>query len=47
MFEVFEDEEVVPVGVVLDGGDAVGEGVGDGDSEGFAALFGGGRRNVA
>ena len=25
-----EDEEVFPVGEVLDGGDAVGEGVGDG-----------------
>ena len=27
-FEVFEDEEVVPGGEVLHGGDAVGEGVG-------------------
>ena len=45
VFEVFEDEEVVPVGEVLDGGDAVGEGVGDGDFEGLAALFARGRRD--
>ena len=45
VFEVFEGEEVVPVGDVLDGGDAVGEDVGDGDGEGLAALFEGGRRN--
>ena len=29
----FEGEEVVPIGKILDGGDAVGESVGDGDSE--------------
>ena len=39
----FEGEEVVPVGEVLDGGDAVGESVGDGDLESAAAVFGGRR----
>ncbi len=47
MFEFFEGEEVVPVGVVLDAGDAVGENVGDGDGESLAALFEGWRRNFA
>ena len=47
VLEFFEGEEVVPVGVVLDAGDAVGEDVGDGDGEGLAALFEGRRRNFA
>jgi hypothetical protein len=41
-FEVGEDEEVVPGGEVFDGRDSVGEGVGLGEEESFAALFGGG-----
>ena len=39
MLELFEGEEVVPVGVVLDAGDAIGEDVGDGDGEGLTALL--------
>ena len=39
VLEFFQGEEVVPIGVVLDAGDAVGEGVVDGDGEGLAALF--------
>ncbi len=39
VLELFEGEEVFPVGVVLDGGDAVGEDVGDGDGEGLATLL--------
>ncbi len=45
VFELFEGEEVPPLGVVLDGGDAVGEGVVDGYVEGLAALFECGRRD--
>ena len=45
MFELFEGEEVFPVGVVLHAGDAVGDDVGDCDCEGLAALFEGWRRN--
>src|SRR5579864_5756653 len=47
VFELFESEEVVPVGVVLNAGDAVGENVGDGDGESLAALLEGWRRNFA
>ena len=47
VLEFFEGEEVFPVGVVLDAGDAVGEDVGDGDGESLAALFEGWRRNFA
>ncbi len=36
-FEVLHGQEVFPVGEVLHGGDAVGEGVGDGYFEGAAA----------
>lgn len=43
VLELFEGEEVLPVGVVLDAGDAVGEGVVDGEVEGFGAVFGAGR----
>src|ERR1700679_1604381 len=45
VFELFESEEVFPVGVVLNTGDAVGEGVGDSDGHGLTALFEGRRRN--
>lgn len=45
VLEFFEGKEVLPVGVVLDAGDAVREGVGDGDGQGLAALFEAGRRN--
>ncbi len=41
VLELFVDEPVVPGGEVLDGGDAVGEGVGDGELEGlFAGVVG-------
>ncbi len=46
VFHGFEHEPVFPVGEVLDGGDAVGEGVGDGEVEGFAADVGGGGRDL-
>ncbi len=46
VLEFFEDEPVVPGGVVLDGGDAVGESILDREFEGFAACFGGGRRDL-
>ena len=45
VLEAFEDEEVFPVGDVLDGGDAVGEGVRDGELEGpggVSSSLGGG-----
>ena len=45
LFELFVDEEVLPVAEVLHAGDAVGEGVGDGELVALAALGGGGRRN--
>ena len=47
VLELFESEEVFPVGVVLDACDTVGEGVFDGQVEGFGALFGAGWRNFA
>jgi len=37
---LFEDEEIVPVGVILHGGDAVDKGVVDGDFKGTAASGG-------
>ena len=46
VLEAFEDEPVVPGGEVLDGGDAVGECVLDGELEGFAAGVVAGRRDV-
>ena len=45
VFQLFEGEEVFPLGVVLDAGDAVGEDVGDGNGEALAALLEGWRRN--
>ena len=47
VFEFFHGEEVVPVGVVLHAGDAVGDDLCDGDHEGLAALLEGRRRNFA
>ncbi len=47
VLELFEGEEVFPVGVVLDAGDSVGECVCDGDGEGLATFFEGWRRNFA
>jgi len=42
VFQLFEGQEVFPFGVVLDAGDAVGEGVVDGEVEGFCSYFGAG-----
>ena len=39
VFELFEGEEILPFGVVLNAGDAVGQRVVDGYGEGLAALF--------
>jgi len=45
VLELFEREKIFPVGVVLNAGDAVGEGVGDGDGHGLTALLQRRRRN--
>ena len=47
VFECFHGEEVVPIGVVLNAGDAIREDVGDGDGKGLTALLEGRRRNFA
>ncbi|MCU1225823.1 MAG: hypothetical protein JWQ42_3916 [Edaphobacter sp.] len=47
VLHLFEGEEVLPLGVVLDAGDAVGEGVIDGCGEGATALFERWRRDFA
>ncbi len=47
VLEFLEGEEVVPVGVVLHGGDSVGDDVGDRYGEGLATLLEGWRRNFA
>ena len=45
LFELFEDEKVLPVAEVLHAGYAVGEGVGDGQLVAAPALVVAGRRN--
>ena len=47
VLELFEGQEVFPVGVVLDACDSVGECVCDGDGEGLATFFEGWWRNFA
>ena len=44
-FHRLENEPVFPVGEILHAGDAVGEGIGDGEVESFAAELGRGRRD--